>query len=88
VFDISDRDRWVYGAQAIGEIANIRNEDGEVDIPRILYALRMGHLDAEKFGRLWRSTPRRLLKGERYIPAPKKSDKDTTQEGRHGRRRY
>ena len=78
--DISDRDRWVYGAQAIGEIANILDEGGKVDIPRVLYALRKGHLDAEKFGpngRIWRSTPRRLLKGERYVPPPKKSD--TTQ---------
>lgn len=80
MFDIPDRDRWVYGAQKIGEYVNIRDADGNVDIAKTLYALSKGHIDAEKFGRIWRSTPRRLLKGERYVPAPKKSDKDTTQE--------
>jgi hypothetical protein len=55
-------DRWIYGAQKIGELAGIFDEHGNVDIQRTDYALRMGYIDAEKFGRRWRSTPRRILK--------------------------
>jgi hypothetical protein len=76
--DIPALDRPVYGAKNIGRIANLIDEKtGDVDLQATFYALARGLIPAEKFGRRWRSTARRILKGVRYIPPPKKSD--TTQ---------
>jgi hypothetical protein len=65
-------DGFVYGAKAIGREADIyvTDENGEivldengnpkVDVRKAHYALEKGYIDADKFGRLWRSTPRRI----------------------------
>jgi hypothetical protein len=55
-------DRPVYGARAIAIVANMFDENGEPDERAAFHALEMGYLDADKFGRKWRSTPRRILK--------------------------
>ena len=67
-----DLDSFRYGARAIGAEADIFKKDrnGEtvldengkpvVDERRAQYALEMKYIDADKFGRLWRSTPRRI----------------------------
>jgi uncharacterized glyoxalase superfamily protein PhnB len=51
---VDELDRWIYGAKNIGII---------VDLPerKAFYALEKGRLSADKFGRTWRSTKRRLL---------------------------
>jgi len=65
-------DSFLYGADAIGDEANIyvKDENGEivrdkngkpqVDVRKAYYALEMGYIDADKFGRQWRSTLRRI----------------------------
>jgi hypothetical protein len=55
-----DLDRPLRGAEAIGREAEIFDEDGKVDLSKVYYALANGYLDADKFGRLWISTPRRI----------------------------
>jgi len=55
-----DLDQAVYGAPAIGQEADLFDDDGNVDIRKAYYALEMGYIDADKFGRLWVSTPRRI----------------------------
>jgi hypothetical protein len=52
----------VYGAPAIAKILNLLDENGEPDIRRTYYALEHGYVDADKFGRAWSSTKRRLLR--------------------------
>jgi hypothetical protein len=55
-------DTPVYGAEAIGEVANVRNADGSVNISKTYAYLERGLIDADKFGaRKWVSTPRRIL---------------------------
>jgi hypothetical protein len=44
-------DMPVYGAEAIGKPKR-----------QTFYALENGYIDADKFGRMWRSTPRRLAR--------------------------
>lgn len=56
-------DRPIYGAKAIAEVLNLRDKNGEPDARKAFHALEMGYVSAEKMGRLWRSTPRRLLAG-------------------------
>jgi hypothetical protein len=53
-------DRALYGAQAIGLEACIIDDEGNVDIRKTYHALERGYLDADKFGRQWVSTPRRI----------------------------
>ena len=66
-------DGFVYGAKAIGREADIYERDKEtdeiildehgrpkVDVRKAHYALEQGYIDADKFGRIWRSTPRRI----------------------------
>jgi hypothetical protein len=72
VIDKDPLDRWVYGAENIGAEADlyVRDKNGEivldengnrkVDVRKAHYALEKGYISAEKFGRLWRSTPRRI----------------------------
>jgi hypothetical protein len=55
-------DRPVYGAPAIAEILNLLDENGEPDLRAVYYALESGHIDASKFGKIWTSTKRRLLR--------------------------
>ena len=71
---MSDRnpDSFRYGAKAIGAEAELyeTDENGEivldengkpkVDVRKTHYALEKGYIDADKFGRIWRSTPRRI----------------------------
>jgi hypothetical protein len=61
LFNVPLLDRWIYGAKRIGEYAEIRNEDGTVNVQKVLYGLSHGLIDGEKYGRIWRSTPRRIL---------------------------
>ena len=56
-----DFDKPIYGVERIGRIANIPKEDGSVDTRAAYYALEKGFIDADKFGRKWRTTPRRVL---------------------------
>lgn len=58
-----DLDKPIYGVEPIGRIANILKEDGSVDTRAAYYALEKGYIDADKFGRKWRTTPRRVLSG-------------------------
>ena len=66
-------DGYLYGAKAIGAEADLYVRDPEtgqivldehgrpkVDVRKAHYALEQGYIDADKFGRLWRSTPRRI----------------------------
>lgn len=53
IFTGDPLDRPVYGAANIGRIAGLNRN-------QTYHALEMGYLDADKFGRLWISTPRRL----------------------------
>jgi hypothetical protein len=62
-------DRPVYGAKAIAIVANMFDEHGEPDERAAFHALEMGYIDADKFGRKWRSTPRRILNSPRAIPS-------------------
>jgi hypothetical protein len=52
----------IYGARQIAVVANMLDENGEPDERAAFHALEMGYIDADKFGRKWRSTPRRILK--------------------------
>jgi hypothetical protein len=56
----NDSDVPVWGAEAIGRIAGVLKDDGSVDLRRTFYLLESGYLDADKFGRRWASTPRRI----------------------------
>jgi hypothetical protein len=58
-------DKFIYGAEPIGLEANIVKEDGTVDLRATYHALEMGYIDADKFGRKWRSTPRRVRFGSK-----------------------
>jgi hypothetical protein len=55
-----DLDRPIYGAKAIAIAANLVDGDGNPDTRKAFYGLEMGYIDADKFGRKWRSTPRRV----------------------------
>ena len=57
---INDPDDAVHGAEAIGKVAGLFDEDGNVDLRRTYHALERGYIDASKFGRLWVSTRRRI----------------------------
>jgi hypothetical protein len=59
---MSDLDRPVWGAAEIGRIANVTKPDGTVDLRRTYYLLENKLLDADKFGRRYASTPRRILR--------------------------
>jgi hypothetical protein len=63
--EIDDLDKFVYGAEAIAVVLNLLDDDGKPDTRRAYYACERGYVDADKFGRIWRSTPRRLLQGHR-----------------------
>jgi hypothetical protein len=52
-----DLDRPVYGAKAIGQIANLKNER------QAYHFLESGYIDASKLGKkCWVSTKRRILR--------------------------
>jgi hypothetical protein len=57
-----DLDRPVYGAEAIALVLNLTDKHGNPDRRRAFYALEKGYADADKWGKIWVSTPRRLLR--------------------------
>jgi hypothetical protein len=59
---VDELDRWIYGAENIGIVVDL-------DPRETYHALERGYLDADKFGRKWRSTKRRLLKPAAPTPA-------------------
>ena len=56
-----DLDTPLYGIRPIAEALNLKKEDGTLDLRKAYYALEKGYADADKFGRIWVSTRRRLL---------------------------
>jgi hypothetical protein len=52
---VDDFDRPIWGASAIARV--IDRTEGQA-----FYLLKAGHLDADKVGGTWTSTPRRLLR--------------------------
>jgi hypothetical protein len=57
-------DRLIYGAKAIAIAGDIMDAKGNPDIRKTFYALEMGYIDADKFGKKWRSTLRRVRAGQ------------------------
>lgn len=53
-------DRPIWGAEAIGLEAGVVDDDGNVDIRKTYYLLEKRWLPADKVGRAWVSTPRRI----------------------------
>lgn len=53
-------DRVIYGAKKIAEAAELFDEDGNPNVRAAFYGLEKGYIDADKYGRRWRSTPRRV----------------------------
>jgi len=68
---IDPLDQPVIGAKAIAAVLNLRttNPDGdsEPDARKAFFGLQQGYYDADKVGREWRSTPRRLLGPTRNV---------------------
>jgi hypothetical protein len=60
---VDDLDLPVWGAADIARVLNLLDEDGEPDLRRTFYFLERGYADADKRGRAWVSTRRRLLAG-------------------------
>lgn len=52
----------VHGAEQIAEVLNLRDQNGNPSVRKAYHALEHGYVDADKFGRNWVSSPRRLLK--------------------------
>jgi hypothetical protein len=59
VIDVMDR--WIYGMSKIAKLAGLSERSAR-------HHEKMGRLDVEKFGRLFRSTPRRILAGNKKGP--------------------
>jgi len=57
-----DLDAPIYGAKAIAIAANIRNENGELDLNKTYYLLAKKLLPASKIGNIYTSTTRRVRK--------------------------
>jgi hypothetical protein len=57
-----DLDVPVYGVEPIARILNLRDKNGEPDLRRAYYVLEKRYVDADKLGRVWTSTKRRLLR--------------------------
>jgi hypothetical protein len=54
-------DRPIYGASAIGRAANLVDGKGKVELAKVYRALQLRYIDADKFGREYVSTLRRIL---------------------------
>ena len=67
---MSDFDEYLdtpgYGARWVAAVLNLRDEAGELDVRRAHYILEQKYVDADKMGRIWTSTRRRLL--GRHLP--------------------
>jgi hypothetical protein len=63
-FEMTDDylDRPLLGVEQIGRVARFVDERGRVDKPKTRRALALGYLDGDKFGKMWASTPRRVLR--------------------------
>jgi hypothetical protein len=57
----NDLDAPVYGIESIARILNLLDENGAPDSRRAYYVLEKRYVDADKIGRVWTSTRRRLL---------------------------
>jgi hypothetical protein len=55
-------DRLVEGAEEIAFTTGLVDKNGQPKTRRAYYLLERKILDADKHGRIWSSTPRRLLK--------------------------
>jgi hypothetical protein len=53
-------DRPIWGAEQIGREAGVFDDEGNVDLRRTYYLLEKAYLPADKAGRVWVSTPRRI----------------------------
>jgi hypothetical protein len=65
-------DSFIYGAREIGRAADLylrdkngktvldKNGNPKVDVRKAHYALEKGYIDADKFGRIWRTTRSRI----------------------------
>lgn len=53
-------DQPIYGGPAIGRAANLVDGKGKVELAKVYRALRLGYIDADKFGREWVTTLRRI----------------------------
>jgi hypothetical protein len=58
--EIENLDRPLWGGEAIGREANVVDDDGNVDIRKVYYLLENHLLPADKVGKAWVSTPRRI----------------------------
>jgi hypothetical protein len=59
--NIDPLDQAVEGAEAIAHVLGLLRDDGTPNLRRTFYVLEKGYADADKRGRIWASTPRRLL---------------------------
>ena len=55
-----DLDQPIYGAPAIGRAANLVDAKGRVLAAKVYRSLKLGYIDADKFGREWVTTRRRI----------------------------
>ena len=55
-------DKPLLGVEPIGRVAGFVDERGRVDKAKTRRALALGYLDAGKVGKMWASTPRRILR--------------------------
>lgn len=72
----TDLDRPIWGARAIVIEAGLFDERGEPDVVRAFYLLEKKLIPANKIGRAYVTTPRRVrsvASGERQPPEPDKA---------------
>ena len=62
-------DRPLYGVRPIGRAAHLVDGKGKVDVRKTYYALEQGYIPADKFGRKWVTTLRRIRSA--YVGASK-----------------
>jgi hypothetical protein len=65
--NVDPLDQLVEGAERIALTLGLTNPDGSPRTRRAFYLLERGFVDADKNGRIWSSTPRRLLKIPRDV---------------------
>jgi hypothetical protein len=58
-----DLDRLIWGAEKIGAAAGLFLPNGSVDLDATYYKLKRGYLPAQKVGRQYVSTSRRIRDG-------------------------
>jgi hypothetical protein len=55
-------DKPLLGVEPIGRVAGFVDEKGRVDKAKTRRALALGYIDGSKLGKMWASTPRRILR--------------------------